>query len=188
MSENGSVGCGLWGFLGAIALVFLGLFAGNMSSHDSSSEAAAIVASPTVSETLVVRTLEPQEVNTYFVVENNQVSYGYYPTLGEPCYYVLSGHVLDLNRKPYTEFVVNIKTVDIEGVVPASGYAFPDKGSFTEDGISGWVALLPMLTDYEIWLTTEVNGTELSPHILVHMADCTQNRAIVNFIQIKPLT
>jgi hypothetical protein len=189
LSANAKIGCGFWGFFVMLAFLFL---VAPVNSNTSISAILAVTptisASPSPSEALVVKTLVPQEeANTHFIVENNQVNYIYYRTLGQPCYYVLSGHVLDLNGEPFTNFVMNIKTVDIEGTVPDSGYAFPGNGSFAEDGTSGWVALLPTLTDYEIWLTTEVGGTELSPHIRIHMGDCNQNRAIVNFVQVRPL-
>ncbi len=184
MSQNTNSGCGFWGFLGLFSLVILGLFTNaHTSTSVTLSPTLIIDETPSPSSFSVVQTLVPQDSNPYFTIENNQISYTYFHTLGHPCYYLLSGHVLDINKQPFTKFVVNIKTVSVEGVVPESGYALPGNGTFEEDGVSGWIALLPILTDYEIWLTSKVNGTELSPHFVVHMRGCNQNRAIVNFVQ-----
>ena len=185
MSQNTTSGCGFWGILGLVSLVILGLT--HISISAILSPPPIISETPAPSSFSVVQTLVPQDSNPYFTIENNQISYTYSHTLGQPCYYVLSGRVLDINKRPFTKFVVNIKTVSFEGVAPESGYALPGNGAFEEDGVSGWIALLPILTDYEIWLTTKVNGTELSPHFVVHMKDCNQNRAIVNFIETEAL-
>lgn len=121
-----------------------------------------------------------------FVVENNEISYSYIPTLGMPCYYEMVGRVLDKHGKPFIDFVVNIQMIDVDGLAPSSsGYAFPGEGGFAEDGASGWSSLLPSWSgDYEVWLTTEVGGEELSPHIIVETGDCIHNMMHINFVEV----
>jgi hypothetical protein len=78
--------------------------------------------------------------------------------------------------------------VDIEGLIPEEpGYAFPGEGGFAT-GPSGWSSFLPQWqVSYEIWLTDKIDGKELSPHIIVPSRDCDENRAIFNFVQVRPL-
>jgi hypothetical protein len=123
-----------------------------------------------------------------FVVENNQITYRYRQTLGRPCYYVISGRVLDLDGEPFTDFIVNIKDIPFEEIAPVQGSGvFPGSG-IEDEGASGWSFLLPQSTvDYEIWLTTGIGGEEISPHIFVQTRECDQNWAIINFVQVKAL-
>lgn len=182
MSEKAAPGCELWMMVTIVAGI-LALVVGNY----------AYVPTPPLttssSNSVLTSTVVPQETDTYFIVENNVISFTHFPTLGQPCYYLISGHVLDLNGEPFTDFVVNIKMIDIEGVAPEeSGYAFPGDGAFAEDGPSGWTTMLPQWqVSYEIWLTTDRGGETLSPHIVIPAQDCGHNRAIVNFVQAKPI-
>ena len=101
-----------------------------------------------------------------------------------PCYYEMVGRVLNLNGKPYTNFVVNIAGVFIEGADPEIGYAFPGEGGYAEDGPSGWGSLLPAAPiTYEVWLTKEIGGEELSVHISVPPQECDHNQSRINCIQ-----
>jgi hypothetical protein len=158
-----------------------------ISGTQTTINSAARVATPTPSG--LITTIVPQETDTYFAVENNQISYGYSKNLGMPCYYKMAGRVLDLNGEPFTDFVVNIQMITIDEVPPPErpGYAFPGEG-YETDGAAGWGSLLPSWSaDYEIWLTTEIDGEELSPHIYVDMRECDQNEARINFVQVKLL-
>jgi hypothetical protein len=176
MAENTNNGCGLWLFGAMIAALILGLFAVPSPSYSSTPASAPLVI-----------TVVPQMTDTYFAVENNQISYSYAYTLDSPCNYILVGRVLDLNGEPFTEYVVNIKMIAIEELAPEKpGYVFPG-GGYIDDGASGWASLLSTWNaDYIIWLTTEIGGEELSNHIYVPMRGCDLNQARINFVQVKP--
>jgi hypothetical protein len=178
MSESRSIGCSLWA---AAAIVMSALFSTFMFSRQITTESDALMMTPTFTPSFVA-TVYPQETDTYFVVENNKISYSNAPAF-TPCNYILFGEVFDLNGQPYTDFIVNIQMLHFEEAMATEtpGQIYKDSGA------SQWDVLLPSLhVDYEIWLTSET-GEELSPHIYVDMRDCDQNKAQVNFVQVKPL-
>ncbi len=141
---------------------------------------------PTLTPSFVA-TVYPQKTDSYFVVENNEISYSHFQTLGMPCYYHMVGRVLDLNGEPFTDFVVNIAGILFDGAPPEHGYAFPGEGGYAEDFPSGWGSLLPTSpVKYEVWLTTEIGGTDLSSHVAVLPRDCDHNQAQINFVQVRP--
>jgi hypothetical protein len=177
MAENTNNGCGLWLFGAIISALILGLFTATSPPNSSSSASAPLVI-----------TVFPQTADAYFVVENNQISYSHIDTLDYPCNYSLVGRVLDLNGEPFTEYVVNIQMIPLEdGVAPPNpSHAFPGATKYTEDGSSGWSALLPSWSaDYTIWLIDKIGGQELSPHIIVPTQDCEHNEARINFVQVS---
>jgi hypothetical protein len=182
MSEPTRTGCGLWLSIVVIVSLMIATFTGVTAPvYD--------VTTPTP-ENLGFVTVIPQSADAYFVVENNQVNYASFPTLGNPCYYLISGYVLDLNGEPFTDYVVNLMTAPAnEEVLPEGpGYSFPGDGSFPEDGPSGYSTLLPnWQVNYELWMTNELGGEALSSHVIVPTMDCDRNRAIVNFVQVRPL-
>jgi hypothetical protein len=180
MSEKTIPGCGLWIIL-SITSGILALFVGDYTSIPTSLATIPPAPNPVLEVTVV-----PQETSAPFVLENNQITYAYTPTLGKPCYYEIAGHVLDLQGMPFTDFVVNIKMLD-ENAPERPGYAIPGQG-FAEGGPSGWATVLPASPlSYEIWLTTEIGGDELSPHVVVPPQQCSHNQAIVNFVQVRSL-
>lgn len=187
MPEKAAPGCALelWIMVAAIVAGILALVIGSHAPVMTPSTASSPTTSP--SSPVLTSTVIPQETDAYFMVENNLISFTHFPTLGQPCYYLISGRVLDLKAEPFTDFVVNIKMIDIEGVAPEEiVYAFPGDGAFSEDGPSGWATMLPQWqVSYEIWLTTDRAGKELSHHIVIPAQDCDHNRAIVNFVQVK---
>lgn len=175
MSDNKNAGCGLWALLAIIVSAF---FATSSNQITTTSPTATLI--PTIAPTFVA-TVYPQETDTYFVMENNEITYSYAPNLGMPCYYEMVGRVLDLNGQPFTDYVVNIAGILVEGAPPEHGYAFPYEGG-------GWGSLLPASpVEYEVWLTTEIDGEELSPHITILPRACDQNQARIDFVQVRPL-
>lgn len=188
MSENVGTGCSIWVAATAIIFGFLAMFTGESTLGYSTPTPiptlAASISSAVPSIPLVL-TVTPQETDAYFILANNQIIYTYTPTLGKPCYYVIAGRVFDLRGEPYTNFVVNIKMLD-EIAPEGPAYAFPGEGGYAQDGPSRWIVMLPQSpVEYEIWLTTEVGGDELSAHIILPPKDCDHNMAIVDFVQVK---
>jgi hypothetical protein len=186
MNENKTTGCGVWAL---VAILLSALFSTFTFNSEITIESPVPTTIPTLTPSFIT-TVQPQETDAYFVLENNQISYSRFQTLGMPCYYYIVGRVLDMNGQAFTDFVVNIQMIGLEeGVTPpAPGYRYAGMDGYIEDGASHWGALLPSWrVAYEIWLTTEIGGEELSPHIYVDMRDCDQNEARVNFVQVKPL-
>lgn len=122
-----------------------------------------------------------------FILVENSIDYVHWPNQGIPCEYLISGNVTNLAGNAYTNFVVNIQTAPLPDFIPEGPFhAFPNNGSFQEDGPSGYVITLPnWQVDYEIWLTGHVNGRAISEHVIVPTRDCDHNRAIVNFVQVN---
>jgi hypothetical protein len=151
------------------------------------SETSAVTPTPAYLEII---TVTPSPNDAYFVLENNQIGFRHWPNLGMPCYYLMSGSVLGLRGEPFTDFVVNIKTAPLPEIVgEGPGYAFPGNGAHAEDGPSGWVSVLPnWQVSYEVWLTSEIGGTELSPVVVVPARGCDENWAVFNFVQVRPLS
>jgi hypothetical protein len=157
-----------------------------MNPFDFEAMLATDTPPPTLTPTFTpsfVATIYPQETDAYFVVENNEIRYSNAPAF-TPCNYALVGEVFDLNGEPYTDYVVNIQMLHFEEAMatetPGRIYKDPDD--------SHWDVLLPWVqVDYVIWLTAEDGDEELSPRIYVDMRDCDQNKAEVNFVQVRPL-
>jgi hypothetical protein len=170
----------LWLFIAVIISQLIVIFAGVTTPVY---DAAPIPENP------VIITVVPQDEGAYFVVENNEITFREWPNEGLPCYYLMSGRVLDMDGEPFTEFAVNIKTIPLEGIITEGpGYALPGDGSFSEDGTSGWATMLPQWQiSYQVWLTSEIGGRELSPVVIVPARDCDQNWAVLNFIQVRLL-
>src|SRR5262245_61651793 len=101
MVETSRPGCGVW-IIGAIFALFASAWFFGVNSSNAASQTIVDMPTPTPAAPLIL-TLEPQETDAYFVVENNQISFSYFQTLGMPCYYTMIGRVLDLNGKPYTD-------------------------------------------------------------------------------------
>lgn len=180
MSDNKTTGCGVWAL---VAILLSALFSAFTFSSELTIESPTPTTIPTLTPSFVA-TVYPQETETYFALENNQISYSHKPTLDRPCNYIIRGYVLDLNGQPFTDFVVNIQMIHIE-----EGMATERPGHvFKGETSSHWDVLLPSWeVDYIIWLTTEIGGEELSPPIIVETRECDQNEARVNFVQVKPL-
>jgi hypothetical protein len=176
MSDTTQNGCGLWVFGAMIALIIGTLLSVGVEQSSFSSETLRVP--PTA-------TIEPEQTDTFFVVQDNQITYTYSENLGKPCYLEMGGQVFDLEGNPFTEFVVNIKMLD-DLPPEETGYALPGEGGHVEDGPSRWITLLPAApVEYEIWLSTEIGGDDLSPHIIVPPKGCAHNLAIINFVQVK---
>ena len=183
MSVTKNSGCGLWALLVIIVSALFGF-----SSNQIVTDTPPPTLTPTFTPSFVA-TIYPQETDAYFVVENSEISYSYHPTLDWPCNYIIEGRVFDINGQPYTNLVVNIQMIGLEeGVKPPDpSHRFPG-GNGNEAGEGYWEALLPSWSvNYIVWLTTEIGGEELSPHIIVSTRDCDQNKAEVNFVQVRPL-
>jgi hypothetical protein len=187
MTENISAGCGLLSFVATIIFAFSAIFTGGMISTPNTPTPIPTLTAGVASSPPLVLTLIPQDTDAYFLPANNQINYISTSTLGRPCYYAIAGRVFDLQGDPFTDFVVNIKMLD-DLAPERSGYAFPGEGGYAEDGPSRWVTLLPQSpVEYEIWLSTEIGGDELSPHIIIPSQDCDHNMAIIDFVQVKNL-
>jgi len=114
-------------------------------------------------------------------LENNEIIYVHSETFGTPCYYEMAGRVLDMEGQPFRDYIVNIKMLDES--TPELGNAFPGPNR------SEWSSLLPQApVVYEVWLTSAMGGDELSSHILAHPQTCDYNEAIINFVQVNPLS
>jgi hypothetical protein len=181
MSETKNPGCAVWALLTILMSMIFAISGLRLTTN-------SLASAPTQPPPIIIETVVPQETDTYFTVENNQISYGYSQNLGTPCYYEMVGRVLDLSGKPFTKFIVHIRMVEIEDTITEEGYAYPGENGYAHDGPSGWGTVLPTApVRYEIWLITKTGGEELSPHILVKPHDCEHNEARINFIQVKAL-
>lgn len=133
----------------------------------------------------VTTALETDEQDIFFIVQNNQIHYGYSYTLD--CQYVIAGEIFDLNGDPITEdVVVTLDMLELEGDVPEYSFSFP--GNSTERGPSGWAAVVVNWdVDYMVWLTRLSTNERISPQVFVQTQDCENNLAVINFIQVAPL-
>jgi hypothetical protein len=185
ISEIKGLGCGLWAILSLVLITVFTVATNpqNGISGNSSIEATASQISPTP----LIATVIPQDLTTYFVVQNNQIIYSYEPTFDTPCNYIIQGQIFDFEGEPFTDAIINIHMhSDLAPERPA--YASPGEGpeSF---GPSGWAALLSNWNvNYRVWLTTSVGGVPVSPVVYVETKGCNNNVATLNFIQVRPFS
>ncbi|MBK9746865.1 MAG: hypothetical protein IPO91_08775 [Chloroflexi bacterium] len=124
----------------------------------------------------------------YFALENDTILYDAVSTL-DNCNYIIVGTVHTLDGTPFTDFIVNIHMVLDEVEPPPDSFASPEFWTARPDDPSdpsNWgFFLVNWQIPYEIWLTDLRGGTVLSDRIYVLERDCDQNRATLNFVQIR---
>lgn len=185
MSETKGLGCNVWVVLSLILGATFMILTNPQPNSSGYTTLEPTVSS--ISATPLVATVIPQDVITYFEVQNNEIVYSYKPTLDTPCNYVIQGQIFDLEGKPYTDAIVNINMIsDLAPERPA--YASPGEGP-EAFGPSGWAALLSNWNvNYNVWLTSTVGGEPISPIIYVETKGCDNNVATLSFIQVLPFS
>ncbi|MBN8638339.1 MAG: hypothetical protein J0M07_23710 [Anaerolineae bacterium] len=124
----------------------------------------------------------------YFALENETILYDAVPTLDD-CNYIIVGTVHTLDGTAFTDFIVNIHMVLDEVEPPPDSFASPEFWTASPDDPSdpsNWgFFLVDWRVPYQIWLTDVRGGTVLSDRIFVPARECNQNRATLNFVQIR---
>jgi len=167
----------------ALLSLFLSIFIYS-SNHDLSISATAIAPEANSNQSIVI--VPTPTVETPFVVENNHIEYRHADTMD--CQVVIGGYILDIDQKFLNDVVVNIESIELENVPSAISYARPSDSSGV-DNQQGWSVLLPNRTvDYQVWLSKERGSEPLSPVVIVPSQGCEKNLAVMNFVQVSPIS